>query len=99
RGLHLDHDFSCSNLTGTAASRPGNTAFPASFGPVRSAARFEDDLQRQCRDPGLKSCGYFFPGAPATWSACPRPLKNSDCSTAPGKDNSGKLSILPRAVE
>src|SRR5690606_20954467 len=57
RGLHLDHDFSCSNLTGNMVFHPGNPAFPASFGPVRSAARFKDNLHRQCRDPGLQSCG------------------------------------------
>ncbi|MGE8611886.1 MAG: hypothetical protein ACN6PF_06255, partial [Achromobacter veterisilvae] len=41
RGLHLDHDFSCSNLTGNTVFPGfplGNSAIPASFGPVRSAA-------------------------------------------------------------
>ncbi|MCY0480000.1 hypothetical protein, partial [Klebsiella pneumoniae] len=64
------HDFSCSNLTGnTVFPKKGNTAIPASFGPVRSAALLYCWLAHrafasnainwwQRNDPGLKSCGY-----------------------------------------
>src|SRR5690606_24467367 len=45
RGLHLDHDFSCSNLTGITISRPGGYRDSCQFWSRQVRRTFRRHLQ------------------------------------------------------